>query len=218
MFLSFYGINVSPDEIEAAVPVRTNANGKPIGTLLADIGAWLRKTKNINTTMHVFDVQVIDRSWNKLTQNELLDKVLEMQTKVVSTSQTIYAPLLVDAYAQFLKSGGQIDITKCTNELLRTLLSKGPILAIVSYNYIYDYPKSSYNPEIKNYEPDSINGKALEHAIVITGYSNGDYYYNDPDSEMGGQHTIKDDVLIGAICTTQLNSNNYLLTIEKWFQ
>jgi len=215
MFLNFYDINVSPDEIEAAVPVRTNADGKPMGTLFADIGAWLRQTKNINTTMHVFDVQVIDRSWNKLTQNELLNKVLEMQTKGVSTAQTIYTPLLIDAYAQFLKSGGQIEITKCTNKLLQTLLSKGPILAIVSYNYIYDYPRSSYNPEISNYEPDSINGKAIEHAIVITGYSDGDYYYNDPDSEMGGQHIVKDDVLIGAICTAQLNSNNYLLTIEK---
>jgi len=215
MFLSFYNINVSPDEIEAAVPVRTNAGGKPMGTLFADIGTWLKQTKNLSVAMHVFDVQIIDRSWNKLTQNELLDKVLEMQAKGLSTARTIYAPLLIDAYAQFLKSGGQVDITKCTNELLQTLLDKGPILAIINYNYMYDYPRLSYNPEIKNYEPNSIDGKAIDHAIVITGYSDGNYYYNDPDSEMGGQPTVKDDVLIGAICIAQLNSNNYLLTIEK---
>jgi len=215
MFLNFYDIKVSPDEIEATVPVRTDDDGKPMGTLFADIGTWLIQTKNIHTTMHVFDVQIIDRSWNKLTQQELLNKVLEIQAKGVSTAITIDAPFLIDAYAQFLKSGGQIDITKCTNELLQSLLAKGPMLAVVSYNYIYDYPRSSYNPEIKNYEPDSIDGKAIEHAIVITGYSDGNYYYNDPDSEMGGRLTVSDDVLIGAICIAQLNSNNYLLTIEK---
>ena len=215
MFLKFYNINISPDEIEAAIPVRTNAEGQPIGTLIADIGAWLIRSKKIKSTMHVFDVQIIDRSWCKLTQNELQDKVLEMQAKGVSTALTIYSPLLIDAYVQFLKSGGQINITKCTNELLQSLLSKGPILAIVSYNYIYDYPRSAYNPESKSYGPNSIDGKAIEHAIVVTGYSDGNYYYNDPDREMGGQLTIKDDVLIGAICTAQLNSNNYLLTIEK---
>jgi len=215
MFLSFYNINYSPDEVEAAIPVRTNAEGEPIGTMVADIGTWLRQNKNVNPMMHVFDVQIIDRSWCNLTQNELLNKVLETQAKGISTALTIYAQLLIDAYVQFLKSGGYINIIKCTNDLLQSLLAKGPILAIVSYNYIYDYPRSSFNPESKNYEPNSIDGKAIEHAIVVTGYSDGSYYYNDPDSEMGGQLIIKDDVLIGAICTAQLNSNNYLLTIEK---
>lgn len=215
MFLSFYNVHVSPDEIEGAVPVRTNVDRKPIGTLFADIGTWLRQTKNLSVTMHVFDTQIIDRSWNKLSQSELLDKVIELQENGVSTAQTIYAPLLIDAYVAFLKARGQIDITKCTNELLQSLLAKGPILAIISFNYMYDYPRVSYDLEVKNYKPNSMDGKAIEHAIVITGYSDGNYYYNDPDSEMGGQHTVKDDILIGAICTAQLNSDNYLLTIEK---
>jgi hypothetical protein len=214
MFLGFYNITSSPDEIEAAVPVRKNTEGKPMGTLFADIGIWLRQVKDVSVTMHVFDTQIIDRSWYKLSQKELQDKIVELQDNGVSSARTIYAPLLIDAYASFLKSGGLIDIAKCTNKLLQSLLAKGPILAIISFNYMYDYPRSSYNPEIKSYEANSIDGKAIEHAIVITGYSDGDYYYNDPDNEMGGQHTVKDDILIGAICTAQLNSDNYLLTIE----
>jgi hypothetical protein len=198
-----------------AVPVRTNSEGKPMGTLFADIGTWLKKTHGVSVTMHVFDTQIIDRSWAKLSQEQLLVEVMKMKEHGVSTARTPYAPLLIEAYVSFLQSGGVLSITKCTNELLQNLLAKGPVLAIISFNYMYDYPRARYNPDIKNYEANSIDGKAIEHAIVITGFSDGSYYYNDPDSEMGGQHTVKDDILIGAICTAQLNSDNYLLTIEK---
>ncbi len=214
-FLGFYGIHETPDNIEAAVPVRTNADGKPMGTLFADIGTWLRKTYDVSATMYVFDTQIIDRSWASLSQPQLLAEVKKMQEHGVSTARTPYAPLLIEAYTSFLQSGGVVSIAKCTNDLLQSLLAKGPIMAIISFNYMYDYPRASYNPIIKNYEANSIDGKAIEHAIVITGFADGNYYYNDPDAEMGGKHTAKDDVLIGAICTAQLNSDNYLLTIEK---
>jgi hypothetical protein len=32
---------------------------------------------------------------------------------------------------------------------------------------------------------------------------------------MGGKNMVNADVLIGSICTAQINSDNYLLTIEK---
>jgi len=214
-FLTFFNINESPNNIESAVPVRTNDQGKPIGTLFADIGTWLIKTQGLNATMHVFDTQVINRSWKTLSQKELLREIQELQKSGVSTARTPYAPLLIDSYISFLQSSGVINIVRCTNDLLQSLLAKGPVLAIVSFNYMYDYPRASYDSDAKNYIADPIDGKAIEHAIVITGYTDDSYEYNDPDPEMGEQHTVKDDVLIGAICTAQLNSNNYLLTVEK---
>ena len=185
-----------------------------MGTLFADIGSWLIETKGIKATIHVFDTQIIDRSWKSLSQSELVSKMHELQKHGISTARTPYAPLLIDSYVSLLESGGVINIVQCTNDLLQSLLAKGPVLAIISFNYMYDYPRASYNPGIKNYEADSIDGKAIEHAIVVTGYSGGNYHYNDPDPEMGGQHMVKDDILIGAICTAQLNSDNYLLTVE----
>jgi len=213
-FLSFYGINVSPDEIEQKIPVRVNGQGKPMGTLLADIGTWLKKTYQLKPTMHVFDAQIIDRSWFSLSQQELLAKMQEVKVIGANTALTPYAPILIDAYITYLQGGGRIDITKCTHELLQKLLSKGPILAIVNFNYIYDYPKVSYDKKIKSYVPDTVGGKMIEHAIVLTGFDDGVYFYNDPDSEKGGKHQVENDVLVGAICTAQINSDNYLLTIE----
>jgi hypothetical protein len=213
-FLRYYDIDEKPHAIETAVPVRVNLEGQPMGTLLADIGTWLERSKGLKVSMHVFDTQIIDRSWKALSQSELLVEVLKMQESGVSTATTPYAKMLIDAYASFLEANGKINITKCTNQLLQNLLSVGPILAIVSFNYMYDYPRSSYDITTKDYQPDAFNGKAIEHAIVITGFDGGSYFYNDPDSRYGGQHTVEDDVLIGAICTAQLNSDNYLLTID----
>lgn len=100
------------------------------------------------------------------------------------------------------------------NELLERLLVTGPVLAIINFNYMYDYPRSKYDQIKKKYVPDAADGKVIDHAIVLTGFDYGTYYYNDPDSEKGGRHQVKNDVLIGAICTAQINSGNYLLSIE----
>lgn len=213
-FLGFYGLDISPEAIEKEIPVRKNTEGKPMGTLFADIGTWLIKAHNLKVNMHVFDVQIIDRTWSSLSQKKLLEEIEKVQQSGVSTARTPYAAMLIDAYHSYLKAGGIIDITKCTNDLLEGLLAKGPVLAIINFNYMYNYPRSKYDPNQKNYVPDTTDGKVIEHAIVLTGFNNGMYYYNDPDIEKGGQHQVKDDVLIGAICTAQLNSDNYLLSVE----
>jgi hypothetical protein len=214
-FLSFYGIRLSPDEIEREIPVRKNEDGKPLGTLFADIGTWFIKTHNLKVKMHVFDAQIIDRSWSSFSQKELLAEMEKIKEIGISTALTPYSSILIDSYVTYLQNGGIIEITKCTNELLKNLLIKGPVLAIINFNYMYDYPRVKYDMAKNNYTPDPIDGKVIDHAIVLTGFENGMYSYNDPDKEKGGQHQVKDDILIGAICAAQLNSNNYLLTVEK---
>lgn len=213
-FLSFYDINEDPDRIEAVVPVRKNAKGRPMGTLLADIGTWIMQAHKRDVTMHVFDAQIIDRSWTSHTQEELLHEMRTLQEKGVSTARTPYAPLLIDAYVSFLEAGGTLRVVWCTEELLQTCLANGPIVAIINFNYMYGTPRMSYSPEINDYERDTVDGKVLEHAIVITGYADGQYTYNDPDPSTAGQHTVSGDILIGAICAAQLNSDNYMLTID----
>lgn len=212
-FLTFYGLEITPEEIENAVPVRIDITSKPIGTLYPDIGTWLLKKYELNVKIHTFDIQIIDRTWAGLSQPELLEKLQEARTKGISTALTPYAPLLIEAYTSYLEAGGMISVAKCTNQLLQNLLSKGPILAIVSFNYLYDYPRSKYNIEARQYAPDAFEGKVIEHSIVLTGFEDGKYYYNDPDNEKGGQHKINDDLLIGAICTAQINSSNYLMSV-----
>jgi len=214
-FLTFYGLSISPESIEKNIPVRTNAEGKPMGTLFADIGSWLIKSHNLKVKMHVFDVQIIDRTWSSLSQADLLVEMEKAKKEGISTALTPYASMLIDSYVNYLQNGGVVDVAKCTNKLLQSLLTKGPVLAIINFNYMYDYPRSSYSKSIKNYVADTIDGKVIEHAIVLTGFDGNTYYYNDPDSEKGGQHQVNEDVLIGAICTAQLNSDNYLLTVQS---
>jgi len=214
-FIGYYGLNISPEDIEKEIPVRLDKDGKPMGTLLADIGSWLIKSYDTKATMYVFDTQIIDRTWSKLSQKELLEIMEKVQKVGISTAKTWYAPFLIDAYVDFLRAGGVVNVAKCTNELLRSLIDKGVVMVIVNFNYIYDYPRVAYDKEINNYTADTINGKVINHAIVLTGYEENTYYYNYPDSERGGKNKVNADVLIGAICTAQINSDNYLLTIEN---
>ena len=84
-FLSFYGLDISPEDIEKEIPVRTNEEGKPMGTLFADIGSWLIKSHNLKVKMHVFDVQIIDRTWSSLSQPQLLAEMEKVKEKGIST-------------------------------------------------------------------------------------------------------------------------------------
>lgn len=54
ILLSFYAIKEIPTRIEAAVPVSTNAEGKPIGTLFANIGTWLQEIHNVSGHLQSF--------------------------------------------------------------------------------------------------------------------------------------------------------------------
>jgi len=213
-FLEYYKIYETPDSIESKVHVRKNSQGKPMGTLFADIGKWLINEYGRKVTMHVFDTQIIDRSWHDLSQDKLFNEIKRINKNGVETAKTPYAEMLTDAYENFMEAGGIVNIVKCTNELLKSLLKDGPIMAIISFNYMYDYPRSEYNNKTSEYEANSVEGKVIEHAIVITGYENDYYFYNDPDYEKGGQHKVKDDIMIGAICTAQLNSDNYIMSIK----
>jgi len=205
---------IDPDEIEAAVPVRKDKDGKPMGTLFADIGTWIEQEQNKRTTMYVFDSQIIDRSWRELSPEVLKSELQNLADTGVKTARTPYADLHINAYNQYLGAGGNIAIEKCTNKLLQKLLDVGPVLAIISYNYMYDYPRLAYDFAKKDYVPDPVNGKVLEHAVLLTGYERNSYYYNDPEYEFGGEHKVDSDVLIGAICSAQINSDNYLLAIN----
>lgn len=214
-YLSFYGINVSPAAIEKEIPVRKDDDGHPIGTFFADIGAWIINTHHKKVVMNVFDVQIIDRSWQHHARKDLLAELEAVQQTGIASAHTPYQNILINAYLKFLNAGGTVNITKCTNDLLRGLLNKGPVLAVINFNYLYDYPRRKYDPDKKEYVTDTTNGQPISHAVVLTGYENDLYFYNDPDAKVGGQKQVASDILIGAICTSQLNSNNYILSIDN---
>ena len=214
-FLRFYNIDVNPTELENQIPIRVDDQGRPMGTLFADIGSWMLKKHKLKVSMHVFDSQIVDSSWQSLTDDLLLAEFKKIQITGVVTARTPFATILIDAYVKYLQTGGIVKIEKCTNLLLQTLLTDGPVLAVVSYSYLYDYPRCRYDLVTKKYIVDPAGGKVFEHAIVLTGFEGDNYFYNDPDSEKGGKNTVSSDILIGAICSAQINSMNYLMSVKS---
>ena len=99
--VSFFHKQLTPETIEQSIPIRRTEDGKPLGTLLPDIGRYLM-TQGFLATVHVFDIQIIDRSWTGMSQAEILNELKVLQKTGISTAKTPYTVPLINSYINFL--------------------------------------------------------------------------------------------------------------------
>jgi hypothetical protein len=214
MLLGFYGRSLTAEEIESKIPVRKDSQGKPYGTLLMDIAVWI-KSLRLSVTLDCFDCEIIDRSWKDLSNGEISKKLGKLKE---SNRQTV-VPLeirniMIDSYINMLGSNIQFNIARLSKNYLWDLIKEGPFLPVVSYNYLYDAPRSKYITEKKKYEPDDIEGKTASHAVVVVGMDDETVYINDPDDVRGGQNSFPIDHFIASIATAQNKANNWVLSVN----
>lgn len=214
MLLNYYKQKFTPEEIQAEIPVRHDSQGKPYGTLLMDIAVWI-KSLGFNVTLDCFDTEIIDRSWRNLDSQEIKIRLTALRE---STRQTVVTTeirnTMIDSYVNMLEQGVNFRISKVNRKLFDDLLSQGPFLAIISYNYLYDAPRDRYIEEEKKYKSDDIEGKTTAHAVVVTGMDNENIFVNDPDKDRGGQNSFPIDDSIAAIATAQNKASNWILSIN----
>ena len=214
MLLSYYGLSLTIGQIQSKIPVRFDSQGKPYGTLLMDIAAWI-KSLGFEATLDSFDCEIIDRSWKNISTNEILGKLQKLKG---SNNQTVVSfdirNIMIDSYINMLGSGVKFNISRLSEDYLRDLIKKGPFLSIVSYNYIYDAPRDKYNAETKKYEPDDIEGKTINHAVVVTGIDEEKVYINDPDETRGGQNSFLVDHFITSIAVAENKASNCILSVN----
>lgn len=212
--LSYYKIQISPAEIQSKISVKYDRYGRPIGTWGQEIATMMCEL-GLKITIHTFDIEIIDPSWKKLTKEKLLATMQEFKEHGKKTFRgTKLTDITIDSYMEFLQADGILDISICTAKLLKKLLRHGPILALVNFNYLHRTARARYDKTIKNYVDDTIKGKTINHAIVITGFENDTFFVNDPDPNFGGKKTFERDHLIGAICTAQVKCNNYIVSVN----
>lgn len=215
MLLSYYGHNLTANEIQSKIPVRYDSLDKPYGTLLTDIAVWI-KSLGLSVTLDCFDTEIIDRSWKNLTNDDIKRKLIQLKE---SSRQTVISTeirnAMIDSYIKMLDSGAKLRISKLSRNLLGDLIKNGPFLPIVSYNYLYDAPRDRYFIKEKKYKTDDIEGKTTAHAIVVTGIENETVYVNDPDKTRGGQKSLPIDDVISSIAIAQNKASNWILSINK---
>lgn len=217
ILLAHYGDAIEPLDIEAMVPQSVNVKGEKLGTINQQLATWCL-SKGYKVTMYSFDCQIIDQSWSKLDQDEILERLkLRSEGWVVPAMGADWTKEYAQSYAEFIIAGGKLEITNAvTTDLLHKLLEKGPFLPCVSYSTMYGAARTRI---VDDYESpdDDINGRALNHSIVVYVIDgSGNFKIADPSvSKNPGLQTIAPEVMLAAISTAQIECDNLLFQLEK---
>jgi len=211
--IGFYGVNRSLEEIKKEVPVYISKDGRPLGSSLGHIATYFL-TLGFATTIHTVDIQIFDRTWGKLTKEEIIEKLIQRRKYI---KHPIYKEeefdLIFDGYISFLKSGGEISFPIITNKYIFNLLTKGPIYAVINFQFLNSAPKYAFeNGQIVR---DDIKGDAGTHAVVISGFKNNRYVIVDPDNNHGGIREIEADHLLGSFYLAQIDYDNLLISLAQ---
>jgi len=213
--LNYYGINKTIEEVKKEVPVYVSPEGKPVGTSLGHMGCYLLQ-QGFQTTFHIVDVEIFDRSWKELTSEQLVQKLQERKQFIRHSRYEQEAfDLIFDGYISFLRSGGKIELPIIDEAYLVKQLEQAPFLAVVSYNFLHSDSKYRYDNEHNINVRDDIKGNPTTHAIIVSGYEEGKFSIVDPDEENGGKKTISASQLIGAIYLAETDFDSLVLTVSK---
>jgi hypothetical protein len=160
-----YGDPRSFDEIATAV--RRNDDGGTLGVFVGLAALAL----GYEATIYSYNLRVYDPTWSHLTSAQLADK-LSQRARAIAESAANNAGELklsqaVDAYARFVREGGQVLFDDLTDELLVSLLDTGrPIVCGLSATYLYQTPRE----DPRTGTIDDVGGEPAGHFLVVCGY------------------------------------------------
>lgn len=214
--LSFFDPSITVEEVIKAVPIYIE-NGEKIGTSPGHLAAYFTQA-GYKTTFYVFDVELFDRSWKDLSSEEVLAGLRKRQKHIPDNSWLAkYHHILVAGFELYVKSGGMFAFPPLSVKLLRDLLDDAPYLLMVNSTYLNQEAKHRYSQKTDTFEPDSITGRSLTHAVTCAGYKNDRFLIVDPDPPKGTMphRWIAQDHLIASIMAAQTESDNFLIKVEK---
>jgi uncharacterized protein YvpB len=213
--LNFLGRNKTIDEVKEEVPVYLDKEGQPLGTSIGHIANYFIQ-QGYKTTIHTTDIQLFDRSWIGKTNEELIE-LLQQREKYIK--HPIYGAdvfdVIFDGYISYLKEGGSITFPLIDETYLVKMLEKGPLFAVVSYNFLNSIPKYKYIKDENKYLQDPIQGNPTTHSIVIAGYKDNKFYIVDPDFDFGGKKWVDSGLLIASLYVAETNYDNLIISFEE---
>lgn len=213
ILLSRYGRKSTPAEIEAKVPQVRNDQGVEQGTINVQLATWCIH-QGFAVTLYSFDCQVIDQTWASLSPDAVLARLDAcLSAPPVPSLGPSWSRAYREAFIEFIRAGGHLVILPyLQKKLLLQLLQSGPVLACVSYNILHGEGRK---PQVSLCElvPDDVNGRALNHSIVIYGNtSDGSLLIADP-WQKPGLHVIDAERIIAGISGAQMECDSMLFTI-----
>ena len=212
--LQYFGKKISIENVRAEVPVYISKAGEPLGTSLGHIAAYFVK-KGLHPTLHTADMEIFDRTWVNKSMAKILELLRERRPFVRHHKYDDEAmDTIFDGYSLFLKAGGSITFPQITREYLKKLLAKGPIFAVVHYNYFHSAPKFVLTDEKTDATADAIHGVTSSHAIVVHGYDTTHFFVTDPDVIYGGKKEVTHEHLVSSILLADTEMDSLVLSFQ----
>jgi hypothetical protein len=182
--LSFYKVDKSVEELLELVPQLNNEDGKPVGSITAQLATWCLE-QNYKVNFYSFDFLIIDLSWSNLNNAQLIEKLelVKDARDISSPGEKYWSALYIQAYIDMLKAGGNLTIKPhVTTKLLYKLLEKGPVFVNICSYVTHGLGRLNYpDPNERKAVPDEIHGTIGTHSIVIYGNEeNGNFLVSDP--------------------------------------
>lgn len=212
--LQYFGKKISIEDVCAEVPVYISKTGEPLGTSLGHIATYLTK-KGLHPTLHTADMEIFDRTWINKSSAEILDLLKKRRPFVKHHKYNDEAiDVIFDGYSLFLNAGGMITFPQMTSEYLKKLLVKGPIFAVVHYNYFHSAPKFVLTHEKTSSTADAVRGVTSSHAIVVHGYTTTHFLVTDPDVLYGGKTEVTYEHLVSSIMLAETEMDSLVLSFR----
>lgn len=215
MLLTALGQPLSAEEVKKDVPVFVNARGDEIGTSFSHMAAFIQSRGN-RVTIHATDIELLDRSWEGIGSEEIIKKLHQRKAHIRHAYHgRDVIDAYIDGYEQFLRAGGQITFPILTEAYLHDLLLVNPFTAAVSHNYLNSEPKKVFNQQTRERSADDLAGYTTTHAVVISGYKDGQFLIIDADqpTQKSGTRWLDAGHLIGAICLAETEWDNIIITV-----
>jgi hypothetical protein len=215
MVLSFFGFDMTPEQVIQGVPVNKNDKGEDWGTINQDLATWALK-QGYSVEMHTADIQITDLGWANMSGEQMVERMkLAKDNREVPSLGKAVSALYMRSYISFVETGGVLHVQPfITSELIDQLLPVAPVLAAVSFGVLHKVGRVT-NTGLRQYKPDDLTGGTGTHSVVIYGKDDsGKYLIADPWQEPG-LHVIESAHLVAAIGAAQIECDNLLFQLIK---
>jgi hypothetical protein len=212
--LSFFGETVTPDEIAAKLPVNKNEKGEDWGTINQQLATWCI-SQGYDVELHTADFQILDLSWIGFAKPALVARMEAAKDKrEVPALGKVWSKMYMQSYVDFVNAGGELCLHPfMSSSFIDSRLIVSPLLACVSYSVLHGSGRSK-DLGLRKSEPDDIDGKLVNHSIVIYGKDeSGNYLIADPWKEPG-LHAVEPERLLAAMTSAQMECDNLFFQIK----
>jgi hypothetical protein len=160
---AYFGLDVELDQLINEVGALPDG-----GTLAVFLGCDALE-RGFEAKIFTFNMQVFDPTWFREGAPPLADCLLAQKHRKNSAKLS----MACDAYIEFLRLGGEIEMEVLTGNLIRRFLKKNvPLLTGLSSTFLYGDSRERFDvdPSGKKAFPDDIGGWPQGHFVVLCGY------------------------------------------------